>query len=89
MHNWRIKIYAGTDGQRPSKPLCSGVVRANSARQAIVFATEPIVDSDTNITVELEQLPENTETTVEEEFRASWSPRSDGATVKLPWIGEF
>ena len=89
MHNWRIKIYAGTGGQRQSKPLCSGVVRANSARQAIVFAAEPIIDSDTNITVELEQLPENTETTVEEEFRATWSPRSDGAAVKLPWIGEF
>ena len=79
----------GTGEQRQSKPLCSGVVRANSARQAIVFAAEPIVDSDTSMTVELDRLPDNTETTVEDDYRATWSPRSDGATVKLPWIGEF
>lgn len=89
MHIWQIKLYAGTDTRHQSNKLCSGVVRAASARQAIVFAAEPVVDSDSNLTVELERLPETTDITLDADCRAVWSPRSDGAAIRSPKIEEF
>lgn len=89
MHIWQIKIYAGTDTGRESDELCLGLVRAASARQAILFAAEPIVDADTSLTVELNRLPDDANVTVDDDHRAHWSPRKDGAAIRPPRIEDF